>query len=648
MGLKYKLPLLLSNFFQLHSLLYLRKMLDVIQLLPDNIANQIAAGEVIQRPASAVKEMLENAIDAEATKIHLIIKDAGKELIQVNDNGKGMSPTDARLCFERHATSKIKSIDDLFAIRTMGFRGEALASIAAVAQVEMKSKSKEDEVGTHIQIENSIVKSQEPCQCADGTSLMVKNLFFNVPARRNFLKSASVETRHIVEEFIRVAMAFPAIAFQLTNNNTNVFHLESGKLKQRIVGLLGNQFDSKLVPVDEPTDAVTIKGYIASPDMATKTRGNQYFFVNNRFIKSAYLNHAVSQAYKDLIAKDEFPAFVLYIDIEPSRVDINVHPTKQEIKFEDERIVYSFVSAAVKHALSKYSLAPSLDFSLNADIEKLEAITQPFSDFKKQETKGDFLFQSFTEKGKAHFLEKKEDIRNWKDLYKIQTAFQLQSEENLKKDDTVQATEQQNISIKKEEEISPTLIEEHHHQFLQINHSYIIATTRNGFLLIDQHLAHQRILYELYQKAEQNHIAIQKCLIPQTIDLSPTDAILLQSIIEELLLLGYEIEPFGNTTFIIQGVPSDVKTGNEKYSIEKILDAYKHEQTEMKLDKREKVIRTLAMQKAMNHGKKLNMEEMNELFSKLFSCEQPQLSPIGKKIFSKLNFLDIQQMIANA
>lgn len=621
-------------------------MLDVIQLLPDNIANQIAAGEVIQRPASAVKEMLENAIDAGATQIHLIIKDAGKELIQVNDNGKGMSPTDARLCFERHATSKIKSIDDLFAIRTMGFRGEALASIAAVAQVELKTKTADDEVGTHIQIENSTVKMQEPCQTPVGSILMVKNLFFNVPARRNFLKSASAETRHIVDEFIRIAMAFPHIAFQFTNNNTTVFHLEAGKLKQRIVGLLGNQYTTKLVPVEELTDVVSIRGFIASPDMATKTRGNQYFFVNNRFIKSAYLNHAVSQAYKDLIAKDEFPVFVLFIDIDPGRIDINVHPTKQEIKFEDERIVYSFVSAAAKHALSKYSIAPSLDFSLNAEIETLQAITQPFSERKQTETKNDYLFQSFTEKGKAHFLEKKQDISQWKELYKIQNEFQLQSESNSAQSDNQavpgQSTKNENT------ESSPVITEEFQQQFLQIANGYIIASAKNGFLLIDQHLAHQRILYEAYENAEKNAIAIQKCLIPQTIDLSASDAILLQSLLEELLLLGYEIEPFGNTTFIIQGVPADVKTGNEKNSIEKILEAIKHEQTDIKLDKREKVIRTMAMQKAMHYGKKLNTSEMQELFSRLFACEQPQLSPVGKKVFTRLGIMDIQQLLINA
>lgn len=625
-----------------HQNAYLRRMLDVIQLLPDNIANQIAAGEVIQRPASAVKEMLENAIDAGATRIHLIIRDAGKELIQVNDNGKGMSPTDARRCFERHATSKIKSIDDLFAIRTMGFRGEALASIAAVAQVELKTKTADEEVGTHIQIENSIVKSQEPCQASTGSSLLVKNLFFNVPARRNFLKSTPVETRHIVDEFIRVAMAFPQIAFQFTNNNTDIYHLESGKLKQRIVGLLGNNYASKLVPVDEPTEAVSIRGFIASPDMAAKTRGNQYFFVNNRFIKSAYLNHAVTQAYKDLIAKDEYPAFVLFIDIDPGRIDINVHPTKQEIKFEDERIVYSFVSAAVKHALGKYSLAPSLDFSLNAEIESLKSITQPFSVSKQNETRGDYLYQSFTEKGKAHFLDNKQDMRQWKELYRVQNDFLAQAASKQDTDqtplpDTDAPTETQ-----------PLLQEDFQQQFLQIAQGYILATTKNGFLLIDQHLAHQRILYEQYENAETNALAIQKCLIPQTIHLSSPDAILLQSLLEELLLLGYEIEPFGHTSFIIQGVPADVRAGQEKQSIEKILEAYKHEQSNLKLDKRERVIRTLAMQKAMHYGRKLNLAEMQELFARLFACEQPQLSPIGKKIFIKLNLNDIQQLLLHA
>ena len=331
-------------------------MADIINLLPENIANQIAAGEVIQRPASAVKELLENAVDAVASEIKLFVNDAGKALIQVIDNGKGMSETDARMSFERHATSKIKNIDDLFHIKTMGFRGEALASIAGVAQVELKTKKAGESIGTFIEIENSVVISQEPVATHEGTNISMKNLFFNVPARRNFLKSNASELRHIVDEFIRVAMAFPDIFFSLTSNGQEVFHLERGSLKQRIIQILGNNYTAKLVSVKEETDYLNIYGFVGKPETAKKTRGDQYFFVNNRFIKSAYLNHAVMNAFSDMIAKDSFPMYTLFIDLDPSRLDINVHPTKQEIKFEDEKIIYAFVQSAVKHALAQYSV----------------------------------------------------------------------------------------------------------------------------------------------------------------------------------------------------------------------------------------------------------------------------------------------------
>jgi len=319
------------------------RVTDIIHLLPDNIANQIAAGEVIQRPASAVKELLENAVDAGATTIKLLVTDAGKALVQVIDDGKGMSETDARMAFERHATSKISHIEDLFRIKTMGFRGEALASIAAVAQVELKTKRADEALGSFIEIENSQVIKQEACAFQTGTSISMKNLFFNVPARRNFLKSNAAEMRHIVEEFIRVAMAFPNVFFSLTSNGQEVFHLDAGSLKQRIVQILGSQYNAKLVSVNEETDYLNIYGFVGKPETARKTRGDQYFFVNNRFIKSAYLNHAVNSAFDEMIAKDSFPSYVLYIDLDPSVVDINVHPTKQEIKFEDEKIIYAFM-----------------------------------------------------------------------------------------------------------------------------------------------------------------------------------------------------------------------------------------------------------------------------------------------------------------
>jgi DNA mismatch repair protein MutL len=627
-------------------------MSDIISLLPDNIANQIAAGEVIQRPASAVKELMENAIDADATHIHLIIKDAGKELIQVNDNGKGMSPMDARRCFERHATSKIRSIDDLFAIRTMGFRGEALASIAAVAQVELKTRTAEDELGTQILIDHSIVRSQEACQSPVGSSVAVKNLFFNVPARRHFLKSNTVEMRHIIDEFTRISMAHPEIGFQCTNNSGDLFNLEKGKLKQRIIALLGNALSTKLVPVEEPTDLVQITGFIGTPEAATKTRGNQYFFVNNRFIKSAYLNHAVSLAYKDLIAKDEFPFFVLFIDIDPKRIDINVHPTKQEIKFDDERIIYSFVNAAVKHALSRYSIAPSLDFSLDATIEQLPAVTQPFSKDTQEYTKGDFLFQSFTGQGQAHFLNKKEDIRQWKDMYKIQEEFQrpTSASPELSAQNEHDAIPDQQTSLSNDP--APVSLDTMEVSFTpayhQLNQAFIMVTTRSGFLLIDQHLAHQRVLYERFEHSVQAPIPVQRLLIPKTIELPPADAVLLEGLLDDIRQLGYHIEAFGQHTFIIQGVPADSTEGNEAVMIEQVLEAFKHSASEVKLERRERLIRTFAMQRAIRRGKRLSTAEMETLLQDLFRCEQPQLSPVGAKVFVKLNIADIDKMIAHA
>ncbi|MBL7755377.1 MAG: DNA mismatch repair endonuclease MutL [Chitinophagaceae bacterium] len=610
-------------------------MSEIISLLPDHIANQIAAGEVIQRPASAVKELMENAIDAGATRMHLIIRDAGKELIQLIDDGKGMSPLDARMCFERHATSKINTIEDLFRIRTMGFRGEALASIAAVAQVELKTRRPDDEVATLLVVENSQVRKQEICQAPVGTNLSIKNLFFNVPARRNFLKSASTEMRHILDEFTRIALAFPEIAFRLTNNQTDVFNLESGKLKQRVLGLLGQQLNTKLVPVDEPTDLVSIRGFIGAPDTAARTRGNQFFFVNNRFIRSHYLNHAVSQAYSDLIEKDAFPLFVLFVDIDPARVDINVHPTKQEIKFEDERIVYSFVHAAIRHALSKYSIAPSIDFSLDAGITSLPAVTQPFTTNKQTETKEDYLFQSFTEKGKAHFLEKSGDTREWKSLYKIQSALEAPPHESSSE------------SVSSAETL-PLQQEEFKSTFLQINQAYLVVSTRYGFLLIDQQLAHQRILFEQFRKSTASTQVSQQLLVPQTLGFSPADSILFTELLPDLLEIGYVIEPFGQDTFILQGLPADVKPGDEKRSLEKLLESFKQESTGLKLDRRERLYLTLATQRSITHGKSLGIEEMQELFAALFRCEQPMFTPGGKKIFAKFGAQDLEKLLQHS
>ena len=599
-------------------------MPDIINLLPDTLANQIAAGEVIQRPASAVKEMLENAIDAEATNVHLILKDAGKQLIQVIDNGKGMSDTDARMCFERHATSKINTIDDLFNVRTMGFRGEALASIAAVARVEMKSRQEKDDAGTSILIENGQVQSQEVCQSPVGTSLAVKNLFYNVPARRNFLKTNSTEMRHIVDEFTRVAMANPEVGFRLTHNDSDLFHLEESrntisrkKLKQRILALLGNSLKDKLVAVSEETDFIQINGFCGTPDAATKTRGQQFFFVNNRFIKSPYLNHAVKGAYSQILSKDSFPMFVLFIDTDPSRIDINVHPTKQEIKFEEDKIIYAFVNSATKHALSKFSITPSIDFNVDASIENLQALNQPFTAEKQHATKDDFLYQSFTQKGQAHFLPKTNERQEWKERYTIQDELP---------------------SIQPEEEVA--FIEKKPNYF-QVNNEYIGFAQSKKVYLIHQQNAHERVLYERYEQAQQHSISIQKCLTPQTWELGAADAIIINELLEELLSLGFELEAFGGNTFIIQGVPSDVPSGLEIVALEELIDHYKFATAKGKHGKRERLLRTLARQKAIRAGKKLNADEMHELVQQLFACQFPTENFDGEKTMIVLSSSEI-------
>ncbi|HYO22739.1 MAG TPA: DNA mismatch repair endonuclease MutL, partial [Flavisolibacter sp.] len=534
---------------------------DRIQLLPDNIANQIAAGEVIQRPSSAVKELLENAVDAGATEIKLLINDAGKALIQVIDNGAGMSETDARMCFERHATSKIRSIDDLFHVRTMGFRGEALASIAAVAQVELRTKRAEDEAGTCITIENSPVQKQEPVAAPTGTSIAMKNLFFNVPARRNFLKSNAAEMRHIVDEFIRVAMAFPHIFFSLTSNGQQLFHLESGTLKQRIIQLLGNNYSTKLVAVKEETAYLNIHGFVGKPETAKKTRGDQYFFVNRRFIKSPYLNHALQTAYQEMIPSDSFPMYVLFIELDPVQVDVNVHPTKQEIKFEDEKIVYAFVQAAVKHALAQFSITPTLDFELDASIQSLDSVQKPFTEDKKDAAQFTSLFQTFTQANQAHRIERGGTAYSPTET-KNNTGFQSLGRYLLEQEDTLPQTPA-SADLQLTTHDTPYLIQDQ--KPVQLFNTYLLLATEDSFLLIHQQLAHERIIYERLQKAILGKpVATQQSLFPVTIELSLSDAVLLSELLPDLQQFGYSIEPFGKTAFIVQGVPADLLSGNEK------------------------------------------------------------------------------------
>jgi DNA mismatch repair protein MutL len=616
---------------------------DRILLLPDNIANQIAAGEVIQRPASAVKELLENAVDSGATEIKLIINDAGKSLVQVTDNGCGMSETDARMCFERHATSKITTIEDLFHIKTMGFRGEALASVAAVAQVELKTKRKEDETGTFIEIENSVVKKQEPIAAPDGTSIAMKNLFFNVPARRNFLKSNAAEMRHIVDEFTRVALSFPHIFFSLTANNQQLFHLDAGSTKQRILQLLGNNYNTKLVAVKEKTDYMHISGFAGKPDTAKKTRGDQYFFVNNRFIKSAYLNHAVMSAYEQMIARDSFPMYCLFIDLDPAVVDVNVHPTKQEIKFEDEKIIYAFVQAAVKHALAQFSVSPTLDFSLNAGIQQLPSVQQPFTKEKEAAASATSIFKGFTQKHQAHIIEpgKKSELKHWKEFYEGSQQPVAESPQHVAIDQEKDEPFQSLLATHS----SQTAV--HHLNLIQLHSQYILTQTPSGFILIDQQAAHERVIYErLMTATKESPVAAQRTLFPVTIEFAPADAVIIDELKNDLQLLGFMIEPFGKNTFVIQGSPADVPQGNEKNAVDALLEQYKHFSSELKFSKRERLIRSLAWQQAVKPGTLLTEKEMKVLVEDLFKCTVPNASPDGNPTYLEFKKEQLEKMFS--
>jgi DNA mismatch repair protein MutL len=612
---------------------------DRIQLLPDNIANQIAAGEVIQRPASAVKELLENAVDAGATEIKLIVNDAGKSLIQVIDNGQGMSETDARMAFERHATSKIRNIDDLFHIRTMGFRGEALASIAAVAQVELKTRRAEDEAGTFIEIENSMVTMQQPVASPVGTSIAMKNLFFNVPARRNFLKSNASEMRHIVDEFIRVALAFHQVFFSFISNGQQTFHLEGGSLKQRIVQLLGNHYNSKIVSVKEDTDYLNIHGFVGKPETAKRTRGDQYFFVNNRFIKSPYLNHALQHAYSDMISPDSYPMYVLFIDLDPQQVDVNVHPTKQEIKFEDEKIVYAFVQAAIKHALAQFSITPTLDFNLDSSIQQLESIQKPFTQDTQLAARTSNIFQTFTESNQAHKIESS-GFKSWNDAGANREPGFVSLSRNF-----MSFEAQKPMEMEQEGTMEQGFQLTDNHELTQVFQTFILVPFSRTFLLVHQQSAHERVIYERLQSAlDGKPMPIQQSLFPATIELSPADAVLLTELLQDLKQLGYIIEPFGGSSFVIQGTPADVDTGDEKKSIEKILEHYKHFSTDLRLSKREMLLRTVSWQQAVKANTELGQKEMHKLVSDLLQCSQQNITPSGRPTYLEFKKDNLEKM----
>jgi len=607
-------------------------MSDIIRLLPDSVANQIAAGEVIQRPASAVKELLENAVDAGGNNIELIIKDSGKTLIQIIDNGCGMSPTDARMSFERHATSKIKTADDLFRIRTLGFRGEALASIAAIAQVELKTRRLEDELGTHLIIEGSVVKSQQPCACPAGTSLMIKNLFFNVPARRNFLKSDSAELRHIIEEFQRISLVNPSISFAFINNGKPMFQLPHSGLKQRIANVMGSGNLEKLITLNQETDVVKISGFIGKPESARKTKGEQYFFANNRYIRHPYLNHAVEDAFKDLIPEGYFPSYFIFLEVDPGHIDINIHPTKTEVNFQDHTSIYSILRSAVRLSIGKYSLSSTFDFEneqiFDYNFPKDRPIVVPGVDIDPE-------FNPFVKNPQSAMRLTPGGSRQspgnsqWEKLY-----------EGLHHENVEQQPAGQTMTISSDFGTDTKA----DRNFMQFQNRFILTKVKSGLMIIDQQAAHERILFESYlERMEKNKGMAQQQLFPQTVKLSASDTELVNELIGEISLLGFIIEPFGPNTFIINGTPADLPNENVQDLLENVLENYKKNQLGLKLDRKSNLARSMAKNMAVKPGKVLMEDEMQSLVDDLFACSVPNLSPSGKTITTLISAEEIEK-----
>ncbi len=592
-------------------------MPDIIQLLPDSIANQIAAGEVVQRPASAVKELMENSIDAGAKTIKLIIKEAGKTLLQVIDDGIGMSETDARLSLERHATSKIRKAEDLFELYTMGFRGEALASIAAVAQVELKTRPADQELGTCIVVEGSDIKKQEPVACEKGTSISVKNLFYNIPARRNFLKSNPVELKHIIDEFQRLALAHPEITFSFIQNDEQIYDLPATKLSQRVVSLFGKSYKEQLATCQEETDTVKVTGYVGKPDFARKTRGEQFLFVNRRFIRSNYLNHAVMNAFEGLIVENSFPFYVLFIEIDPKHIDVNVHPTKTEIKFDDERAVYAVVRAAVRQAIGSHNLTPAIDF--NADVNFITKLNNANSQSK----------QVYFEERFSTALHRS-NSENWEKLYESPEVKPVV----VKQQDEIEIPAVQTLRFESAiNQTTPATATEEKALF-QLHARYVVKQVRSGMMIIDQQAAHERILFEKFLNQLKNKSGqSQQSLFPQAITFSAADFALALEMQQEIEALGFRFDVFGKNTLVVNGVPANVQTGNEKELFEGLIEQFKVNQSELALPLQENLARALARRASIKTGQPLVREEMQALVDSLFACSTSNYSPDGKPTF---------------
>ncbi|WP_139958130.1 DNA mismatch repair endonuclease MutL [Flavicella sediminum] len=617
-------------------------MSDIIQLLPDHVANQIAAGEVVQRPASVVKELLENAIDAGASQIKLIIKDAGKTLIQVIDDGKGMSVTDARLCFERHATSKIKDAQDLFNLNTKGFRGEAMASIAAIAHVDLKTRQENEELGTCIKIEGSKIVSQEVDATSKGTSVAVKNLFYNIPARRNFLKSDTVETRHIVNEFQRVALAHNEIGFSMNHNNSEVYNLKEGNLKQRIVAVLGGKTNEKLVPIEEHTDVIEISGFAAKPEFSKKKRGEQFFFVNDRFIKSSYLHHAVTSAFDGLLGSGYHPSYFLYLRVPPESIDINIHPTKTEIKFDNEKVLYAIIRASVKHSLGQYNVAPVLDFNRDSSMDTPYALSSTsysstpnitvdpnFNPFETSAPKVSSSHSPSSHSNSNHYNYQKENTDNWEALYTT-----IETDEP--------SFSQSEMSFESDFENETT------GKTFQIQRKYILSSIKSGVVLIHQNLAHQRILYEEFlENITVKEAPSQQLLFPVEISFEKQDIELIKELQEDLENTGFLFDKITKESIVVKGIPTTITESQINIIIEQLLDDLKDEIPETSFSQLDIISKSLAKSLAIKTGNTLSGKEQENLVNNLFSCKDPSISPFGKKTFETLTIGELDKIFTS-
>jgi len=626
-------------------------MSSIIQLLPDHVANQIAAGEVVQRPASVVKELLENAVDAKATDIKLIIKDAGKSLVQVIDNGLGMSVTDSRLCFERHATSKIRLAEDLFSLHTKGFRGEALASIAAIAHVEMKTRQDQDELGTHLIIEGSKFVSQDVAVLPKGTSFSVKNLFFNIPARRNFLKSDTVENRHIVDEFQRVALAHPNIHFTMYHNGSEMFNLPASNFRQRIVNVFSGKTNEKLVPIQESTEIVGIQGFVSKPEFAKKNRGEQFFFVNDRFIKSGYLHHAIMAAYEGLLKDGSQPSYFIYLNVPPNTIDINIHPTKTEIKFDDEHALYAILRSSIKHSLGQFNVAPVLDFDRDANLdtpygyEGKEAsmpiiqVDANFNPFRDSSPAKSYSGSSGFSSNSSYNYSKKPETSSWEGLY---VGLKQDVETITPIEDIEFESEEVTGSLFNDKEIEETV-----HRTYQIHKKYIVSPIKSGMVIIDQQRAHQRVLYEQFLTNMTVHQASsQQLLFPLNLYFSSLEINLIVELQLSLVNTGFVFEEINDDSIVISGLPVNVSESEVSILLEQLLSDLQDGIPESSFSQNDSIAKSMAKSLAVKTGTYLTEKEQENLVNGLFACKEPNVSPFHKPTFITMRVEDLDKKFA--